>query len=151
MEKSEQAADIAKETNLREAQKICYFGGILFRRRKQFQDYKQALVWYECVVNLSHIDSLYFTAAIYHEGGFGVRQNINEALKYYVSASAREGDRSYYAEAATALGDIYWYGERSVQVDLKEAFQWYLKSAQSECPSEECSFESSREVFHTYI
>lgn len=138
LDKFKQAADIASESEPSEAQEICYFVGNLFRKGKHFQDYKQALVWYERAVNLSHIDSLYFMALIYHEGGFGVQQNIDEVLKFYVSASAHEEDCNYYAEAANALGDIYRYGEGDVQIDYEEAFEWYLKSAQSERMFKEC-------------
>ncbi|CAO3618304.1 unnamed protein product [Mucor hiemalis] len=133
-----EAVDAASKTNTEGAGKICYSVGNLFREGVHFeQNYKQALVWYERAVELNHIDSLYFLALIHHDGGFGVQQNSDEALKYYISASYHEENCNYYAEATNALGDMHRYGE-GVEMDYKEAFQWYQKSAQSENPVKEC-------------
>jgi TPR repeat protein len=56
-----------------------------------------------------------------------------EAIKWFTKASEHKNDSSTSATSQGMLGEMYYFGE-CVQKDYKEAFKWYIKSAEQGNP-----------------
>ena len=90
----------------------------------------RAKFWFEQAASQGHIRAHYFLAVMYYP------KNVPDAYKHTLIA-AEAGD----ADAQLLLAIIYdegyeppsYMGEKAIPVDKKEAFKWFLKSAQGGC------------------
>ena len=98
-----------------------YFEGLL----DQQQDYEVALKWYERAAETFHLDAIYNMAYCY-EHGFGVVQNVEQAIIYYKQA-ALLGDY----QAKINLSNLY------EQINPQKAVKW-LEAAKKQ---EEAEFD----------
>lgn len=73
-----------------------------------------------------HGDAKYqYAYGVCYEKGWGVEQNVKEALAWYRKAAAQENGPAY-----NSIGNFYRMGT-GVSADPKQAFEWYQKGAQA--------------------
>ena len=86
--------------------------------------YKEAFSYFEKASSMNHADSVNMLGVYYSEGVL-FDQNHEKALDYF--RKAVEIDKNN-ASAQFNIGQAYYYG-KGVTQDYKQAFKWYLKSA----------------------
>jgi len=109
-------------------------GSFYEREKGVAKDYKEAFNWYNKGLEKAlktkqyenRIDFYYYLIAnLYHEGGFGILQNYEEAIKLYKLAADRGLDL-----AMEELSEMYRDG-KGVEKDEKIAKEWSDKAAQA--------------------
>ncbi len=77
-------------------------------------------------------DAQYNLGVLYYKG-YGVEQNYEEAMKWYLKA-ANQG----YASAQYAIGRLYEKSQ-GVEQNYEEAMKWYLKAANQGHAAAQCA------------
>lgn len=96
------------------------------------KDYKKVEEFSLLMLDKEKYDKFYIRNAqcnlgqIYYEGGYGIEQNYEKALKWFKLA-AKNGDTI----SKRILGDIYYNGN-GVQQDYEEALFWYKAAAEED-------------------
>jgi len=88
------------------------------------KDPSEACKWFKQAAEKGDKEAAFILGLLTMDG-VGVGEDFSEALKW-LRKSAEQG----YAKAQTALGDIYYGGNKDTKPDWKEAFVWYRKAAE---------------------
>ncbi|KAI7890300.1 uncharacterized protein EV154DRAFT_590417, partial [Mucor mucedo] len=101
---------------------LLYFRGLGTRK-----DYEKSLTNLSLILKYGSLyrhGTVYFLMGkIYQVGGFGIKQDIGNAVKYY-----KKSVESGQGVSAAAIGDIY-VQNIGIDQDLKKAFEWYSIAA----------------------
>ena len=87
------------------------------------QDYIKALPYIRTSAELGYAPAQNTLGAYYAEG-YGVPQNVNIAIEWYLKAAKQNDDTSQYN-----LAHLYYEG-KLVEQNYSEAFKWYRKAAE---------------------
>jgi len=119
----------AASTNSAESQ---FNVGLIYETNQFFQDYQEALKWYEKAANQGLVQAQCSLGLMYYQG-LGTPQNAKEAAKWILKA-ANKG----YAQAQIIMGELYALG-LGVKKSNQEALNWYQQSLKQglDCESEQ--------------